>query len=66
MTAGADGAVASSGGRLERAAPDAVGTGNALGAGDALAGALVAALAGGADLADALVAGVAAGARAVR
>ncbi len=64
VTSGADGAVAVAGGRLERAAPGAIAAGSALGAGDALAGAMVAALAGGSDLAGALRAGVEAGARA--
>jgi len=63
VTADADGAVAAAAARLERAAPETVMAGDPLGAGDALAGALVAALAGGRDLADALRAGVAAAGR---
>jgi sugar/nucleoside kinase (ribokinase family) len=64
VTLGADGAVAASEGRVERVAAEAVAGADALGAGDALAGVLVASLACGRDLADALRAGVAAGARA--
>jgi len=60
VTSGADGAIAAADGRLERAAPEARIPGDPLGAGDALAGALVAALADGCDLAAALRAGVAA------
>jgi sugar/nucleoside kinase (ribokinase family) len=66
VTLGADGAVAASGDRLERAAAPATTGAPALGAGDALAGSLVAALARGRDLADALRAGVTAGGRAAR
>jgi ribokinase len=66
VTMGADGAVAASGDRLERVAAPATHAVHALGAGDALAGALLASLARGGDLADALRAGVAAGARAAR
>lgn len=66
VTMGAAGAVAASHGRLERAAEDEAAGAGALGAGDALAGAMVAALADGRDLAGALTAGVAAGARAAR
>lgn len=66
VTTGTDGAVAASQGRLERAAAPATPDADALGAGDSLAGSLVAALARGRDLADALRAGVAAGARAAR
>ncbi len=66
VTLGEAGAVAASEGRLVRAADETPGraAARALGAGDGLAGVLVAALAAGRELGDALRAGVAAGTRA--
>jgi sugar/nucleoside kinase (ribokinase family) len=66
VTVGSAGAVAASRGRLQRAVDDVARASGATasGAGDALAGVLVAALAGGRDLGDALKAGVSAGSRA--
>jgi len=55
VTVGADGAIlAARDGRVERARPPEIASSPAVGAGDALAGAFLAALAGGADLRDAL------------
>jgi ribokinase len=67
VTLGGAGAVAASHDRLERAGQEpAASAAGSLGAGDALAGVLVAALAGGRGLGEALRTGVAAGRRAAR